>query len=117
MTKKIEIPSFSEISEESKEIDYHFKKPNVRVDDVINKEIIVKDCFVHKGIFEKDDKASDLFEFLIVDNDGNEKALTTWSGVLKKQYDRIKDQDVKCDNDLIPFKTTIRKKGNYFHFA
>ena len=93
--------SFSDFAKEEKPLD----GDKIKIDDLLNKEVIIKDFKVAKSKYEgKGD-----YMTLQIEENGQTRVSFTGSLVLINQCKRYKDE--------MPFKATIKKVERYYTFS
>lgn len=96
-----DIKNFKDVYEGSKLFDVDSEQ--VKITDVINKQIVVKE------FKELDSKFTDgTYAVILLECDGKTMTLATGSKVLIDQLNHVKE---------IPFNTTIKKIKNYYTFS
>jgi hypothetical protein len=94
---------FSDFAEEASPMD----GTKLKVDDVINKEILVINCKIKESKYSKTNSTKCLM--LQFEMDGIRYVLFTGSSVLTEQMEKYKEE--------IPFLTTIKKVDRYYTFS
>lgn len=94
---------FSDFAEEASPMD----GTKLKIEDVINKEILVINCKIKESKYSKTNSSKCLM--LQFEMDGNRYVLFTGSSVLLEQMEKYKEE--------IPFLTTIKKVDRYYTFS
>ncbi len=76
-----------------------------RLDDVLNKEVIIRDYKISKSKYE----GKGNYITIQIEENGKLKIIFTGSGVLTSQCEKYKDE--------LPFKTIIKKVERYYTFS
>lgn len=94
---------FSDFAEEASPMD----GTKLKIEDVINKEILVINCKIRESKYSKTNSPKCLM--LQFEMNGNRYVLFTGSSVLIEQMEKYKEE--------IPFLTTIKKVDRYYTFS
>ena len=109
----MDIPNFSDLTEH-----VNLEGDKVKLDEIINKEIIVSGVFLTDSKFQnKGSGKCSKIQFYFADDETETKRICfSGSSVI---YDQIKEMQGKFEENNAPilFRTTIRKIGNYYSFT
>ena len=96
-----DINKFSDFAEEEKPLDGE----KIKIDDILNKEIIIKNFTVHNSKFEGKGK----YAKVQIETEGVTKVIFTGSEVIANQCEKYEKQ--------MPFIATIKKINKYYTFT